>query len=110
MAMRRSRGVRSFTTFPPIRISPAVGDSRPAIIRKKRGFPGARRPQENQKLAFAGFQIYFINCSELSFFKYLGQFPGFNDGHSVLGSVSKTDPYISALASSISPPPHSTLI
>src|SRR5512140_3606953 len=49
---------------------------------QERGFPGTRRSQENQKLAFAGFQIYFINCSELSLLKYLGQFPRFNYGHS----------------------------
>ena len=36
----------------------------------------------------ARLQVYFINCSELSLFKYLGQFPCFNDGHSVLGSGS----------------------
>src|SRR6476660_339769 len=48
------------------------------------GLPGARRPQENQKLAFAGLQIYIVDCSQLSFFEYLGQFPGLNDGHSVL--------------------------
>src|SRR5215472_18365026 len=35
------------------------------------GFPGTRRSQENQKLAFARFQIYFVYGSELSFFKYL---------------------------------------
>src|SRR5438270_4381682 len=49
---------------------------------QERGFSGTRRPQKNQKLAFASFQVYFINCSELSLFKYLGQFPRFNNGHS----------------------------
>ena len=50
---------------------------------QERGFPGTRRSQENQKLAFASFQVYFVNCSELSLFKYFGQFSCFNDGHSV---------------------------
>ena len=47
-------------------------------------FPRARRPQENQKLAFARFQVDFVYSSELSFFKYLGQLSGFNDGHQSL--------------------------
>src|SRR6476646_3877462 len=51
---------------------------------QERGFPGTRRSQENQKLAFTSLQVHFIYSSELSLFKYLGQFPGFNDGHSVL--------------------------
>src|SRR5215831_2366991 len=48
MAMRRSRGVRSFTTRPPIRISPAVGVSRPAIIRKSVVFPEPEGPRKTR--------------------------------------------------------------
>src|SRR5579864_6026497 len=48
MAMRRSRGVRSFTTLPPIRISPAVGDSRPAIILKSVVFPEPEGPRKTR--------------------------------------------------------------
>src|SRR5690349_21436574 len=55
---------------------------------QERGFPGTRRSQENQKLAFTSFQVHFIYRSELSLFKYLGQFPGFNDGHSVLSYLN----------------------
>jgi len=35
---------------------------------QKSGLPGTRRSQENHKLAFSDFQIYFVNCSELSLF------------------------------------------
>ena len=41
--MRRSRGLRLFTTRPPMRMSPDVGVSSPAIIRKRVVFPGARQ-------------------------------------------------------------------
>src|SRR4029077_635086 len=43
-----SRGVRSFTTLPPIRISPAVGVSRPAIIRKSVVFPEPEGPRKTR--------------------------------------------------------------
>src|SRR5437764_831233 len=39
MAMRRSRGERSLTTRPPMRISPDVGASSPAIMRNNVVFP-----------------------------------------------------------------------
>src|ERR1700727_1884640 len=48
MAMRRSRGVRSFTTLPPIRISPDVGCSSPAIIRKRVVFPEPEGPRKTR--------------------------------------------------------------
>src|SRR5258708_34433257 len=48
MAIRRSRGVRSLTTLPPIRISPAVGVSRPAIIRKSVVFPEPEGPRKTR--------------------------------------------------------------
>src|SRR5579864_1510734 len=48
MAIRRSRGVRSFTTFPPIRISPAVGVSRPAIMRRRVVFPEPEGPRKTR--------------------------------------------------------------
>src|SRR5579859_5232790 len=48
MAMRRSRGVRSFTTLPPMRISPAVGVSRPAIIRRRVVFPEPEGPRKTR--------------------------------------------------------------
>src|SRR5258708_39110752 len=48
MAIRRSRGVRLFKTLPPIRISPAVGVSRPAIIRKSVVFPEPEGPRKTR--------------------------------------------------------------
>src|SRR6266852_787311 len=45
------------------------------------GFPGARGPEENQKLAFASFKVHVVNGSELSFFEYLCQIPRLNDSH-----------------------------
>src|SRR5208282_6071528 len=53
MAMPRSRGVRLFTTPPPMRISPEVGVSRPAIIRSRVVFPepeGPRRTRNSPSL------------------------------------------------------------
>src|SRR5215467_3357071 len=48
MAIRRSRGVRSLTTLPPIRISPAVGVSRPAIMRRRVVFPEPDGPRKTR--------------------------------------------------------------
>ncbi len=48
MAMRRSRGVRRFTICPPIRISPDVGVSRPAIIRRRVVFPEPEGPRKTR--------------------------------------------------------------
>src|SRR5215813_9149328 len=48
MAMRRSRGLRSFTTRPPIRISPAVGCSKPAIMRRRVVFPEPEGPRKTR--------------------------------------------------------------
>src|SRR5947209_1747718 len=48
MAMRRSRGLRSFTTRPPMRISPAVGCSRPAIMRRRVVFPEPDGPRKTR--------------------------------------------------------------
>src|SRR6202162_4082996 len=48
MAIRRSRGVRRFTTWPPIRISPEVGVSRPAIIRRRVVFPEPEGPRKTR--------------------------------------------------------------
>src|SRR5215471_19735413 len=48
MAMRRSRGVMSLTTRPPIKISPDVGSSRPAIIRKSVVLPDPDGPRRTR--------------------------------------------------------------
>src|SRR5262249_43802989 len=48
MAMRRSRGVRLLTTRPPMIISPAVGVSRPAIIRRRVVFPEPEGPRKTK--------------------------------------------------------------
>src|ERR1051325_1753620 len=48
MAMRRSRGVMSLTTRPPIRISPEVGSSRPAIIRRRVVLPDPAGPRRTR--------------------------------------------------------------
>src|SRR5450830_677412 len=46
--MRRSRGVRSFTTVPPMRISPAVGVSSPAIMRRSVVLPEPEGPSRTR--------------------------------------------------------------
>src|SRR5512144_54782 len=46
--MRRSRGDRSFTTLPPIITSPAVGVSRPAIMRRRVVFPEPDGPRKTR--------------------------------------------------------------
>src|SRR5215472_13971993 len=48
MAILRSRGVKSLTTLPPIKISPAVGVSRPAIIRRSVVFPEPEGPRNTR--------------------------------------------------------------
>src|SRR5260221_5394649 len=51
--MGRTRGVRSLTTRPPIRISPEVGSSSPAIIRRRVVLPepeGPRRTRNSPSL------------------------------------------------------------
>src|SRR5881398_1305079 len=48
MAMPRSRGVRSLTTRPPMRMSPEVGSSRPAIIRRSVVFPEPDGPRRTR--------------------------------------------------------------
>src|SRR3990172_5535026 len=53
MAILRARGGRSLTACPPIRISPAVGRSSPAMIRSKVVFPhpdGPRRTRNSPSL------------------------------------------------------------
>src|ERR1044071_343897 len=46
--MRRSRGVRSVTTLPPMRMSPSVGTSRPAIMRSRVVFPEPDGPRKTR--------------------------------------------------------------
>src|ERR1700739_4758292 len=46
MAIRRSRGARRVTTRPPIRTSPLVGSSSPAIIRRSVVFPEPEGPRK----------------------------------------------------------------
>src|SRR6185503_3643310 len=46
--MRRSRGDRSLTTSPPIRISPEVGTSSPAIMRSRVVFPEPDGPRKTR--------------------------------------------------------------
>src|SRR5947209_855506 len=48
MAMRRSRGARSLTILPPMRISPAVGCSRPAIMRRRVDLPESEGPRKTR--------------------------------------------------------------
>src|SRR5579863_6133465 len=48
MAMRRSRGLRSLTTLPPINISPDVGSSRPAIMRNNVDLPEPEGPRSTR--------------------------------------------------------------
>src|SRR6266851_3726634 len=48
MAIRRSRGERSLTTLPPMRISPEVGVSRPAIMRKRVVLPEPEGPRKTR--------------------------------------------------------------
>src|SRR6202035_3214253 len=46
MAMRRSRGASPVTTLPPIRTSPRVGSSSPAIMRRRVVFPEPEGPRK----------------------------------------------------------------
>src|SRR5258706_7623777 len=46
--MRRWRGVRSLTTTPPMRISPDVGSSSPAIIRRSVVLPDPEGPRRTR--------------------------------------------------------------
>src|SRR5713226_10642742 len=48
MAMPRSRGVKSLTRRPPMRISPEVGSSRPAIIRSRVVLPEPEGPRRTR--------------------------------------------------------------
>src|SRR6266852_5671767 len=48
MAIRRSRGLRSLTTLPPMRISPEVGSSSPAIIRSRVVLPDPEGPRRTR--------------------------------------------------------------
>src|SRR3990172_3390499 len=48
MAILRARGGRSFTTWPPMRISPEVGSSSPAIIRRRVVFPQPDGPSRTR--------------------------------------------------------------
>src|SRR5579859_3280800 len=48
MAIRRSLGLRLLTTWPPMRISPAVGCSRPAIIRRRVVLPEPDGPRKTR--------------------------------------------------------------
>src|SRR5512145_769212 len=50
MAMSRSFGCRSFTTRPPIEISPALIGSSPAIMRSKVDLPQPEGPSSTTKL------------------------------------------------------------
>src|SRR6266496_926587 len=48
MAIRRCRGVRSLTRTPPIQISPEVGSSSPAIIRRSVVLPDPEGPRRTR--------------------------------------------------------------
>src|SRR5260370_21656537 len=48
---------------------------------QKSSFPRAGGPEENQKLAFASFEVHVVDGSELSFFEYLCQIACLNDSH-----------------------------
>src|SRR3990172_8929735 len=48
MAIFLARGGKSLTTWPPMRISPAVGSSSPAIIRRRVVFPHPDGPSRTR--------------------------------------------------------------
>ena len=51
MLTSRSFGGSSVTSLPPIRMVPAVGISRPAIMRKRRRLAAARRAEQRHQRA-----------------------------------------------------------
>ena len=53
MAMSRFEGCRSLTTWPSMRISPAVIDSRPAIVFSRVDLPQPDGPDQHEKAALA---------------------------------------------------------
>ena len=66
IATSRSFGSRSLTTRSPIRISPSVGSSRPAIMRMVVVFATARWAEEHDELAIRDSEIEIVHAGERS--------------------------------------------
>ena len=64
MAMSRSLGSTSLTTRSPMRISPPVIVSSPAIMRRAVDLAAARRPDEHQELAVGDLQVEVVDGLE----------------------------------------------
>jgi hypothetical protein len=69
MAMSRSFGGRLFTTRSPMRMSPLVIDSRPAIIRSSVDFPQPDGPTRmtNSPSAISAFTPWMISTEPNAF-------------------------------------------
>ena len=66
MAMFRIRGGRWVTTRPSMTISPAVGSSIPAIMRRRVVFPHPEGPEEDQKLPLLRREVHLVDGLHLS--------------------------------------------
>src|SRR5512141_1511677 len=71
MAMRRSRGVMSLTTTPPIRISPEVGSSRPAIMRSRVVLPEPEGPRRTRNSPSRLSRLTFLTAAACPALKLL---------------------------------------
>jgi hypothetical protein len=65
MAMSRSFGGTSLTTSPPIRISPPVMSSRPAIMRSVVDLPQPDGPDQHHELVVGDVEIDAANSLDL---------------------------------------------
>ncbi len=90
MPRPRSRGSRSLTTRPSMRISPAVGSSKPAIMRKRRGLAAARRPDQHDELAVLDGQAQILHRRHGA--EGLAQADELDAGHGYLRTIPKLKP------------------
>ena len=75
MAIRRDRGGRPLTTSPPMRTSPSVGCSSPAIIRSSVVLPQPEA-EEDEVLALLGGQVDVVDRRTLTAAEGLGEADG----------------------------------
>src|SRR6266545_3335020 len=72
--MPRARGGRSVTTLPPMRTSPRVGSSSPAIIRRSVDFPDPEGPRKTRNSPSAMTRSTSLTAPSSPFFKTLVSF------------------------------------
>ena len=66
MAIRRARGGRSLTTWPPMRISPDVGLLEPGDHAEQRRLAAARGAEQDEELAFLGREVHAVDGVDLA--------------------------------------------